>query len=80
VSGRGGVLGVVGALREKRGRRVGAGQKLSENKLVGVFPLVDLAAVGTSVLCVRMVLVVPSWFVQFQVGHYVLLGVLDPHH
>jgi len=44
----------------------GVGKKLPETGLEDVFPLVDLVAVGTSVSCVCIVLVVPAWFVLFQ--------------
>jgi len=48
---------------------VGLVRHLSEIGLVDVFPLVDLVAVGTGVICVCLVLGCTSWFVLLQFRH-----------
>ena len=65
--------------REER-QQSGVGKKLSEKRLEVMFPLVDLVAVGTGVICECLVLVVPQWFVLSQLRHQIFLYHLDPHH
>jgi len=62
------------------GEEVRVAEHLSEKRLVVLTPLVELEAIGTSVICVIQILVELHWFVLLQGRHYFLLYLLDPSH
>jgi len=64
----------------EEGEKVRVAEHLPETRLVVLTPLVELAAIGTSLICVVFVLFELHWFVLLQGRYYYLLKVFNPSH